>query len=103
MESLKSFASGSASDHTSAFLSGPVGGDGGKIGSGVSAPELSLMQTKKIINVAVAGPAANTKHEKEEGKYKFLMDKVIADLGEALEVCSKFEKETKEKQEEMPG
>ena len=103
MESLKSFASGSASDHTSAFLSGPAGGDGGKIGSGVSAPELSLQQTKKFINVAVAGPAANTKHEKEEAKYKVLMDKVIADLGQALDVCRQFEKETTDKKEEVPG
>ena len=71
VESLKSFASGSASDHTSAFLSGPAGRDGGKIGSDVSAPELSLMQPKKSSMFQWQAPPQTRSTRRRKGSIRF--------------------------------
>ena len=50
VEALKTFASANASDHTSAFLSGPTGGDGGKI-SGTSAAAPAATASLNIGNL----------------------------------------------------
>ena len=93
VDALKQFAGQSANDHTSAFVNGPTGGDSGKL-TAVQAPELSVQDKKKPVNVAVAGPAANLRYDRERKKIEPVLEKAEADMLEAVGEFDKFKKET---------